>query len=161
MIVAGSFFLLVLLNFAWFWPIYTDQLLTARRLARPDLVRPLDLGSCSPAEEGRAAASGGSAGSRLERRVQGRAGLLGELAEPVVDVGQRARHVGRVSAMWSAIVRRPRAWTHTVWLGLWPTCRISASGTTRRLEATLGDQPVAGDADAAPELRRCPRSRRR
>lgn len=27
-VVAGSFFLLVLLNFAWFWPIYTDQLLT-------------------------------------------------------------------------------------------------------------------------------------
>jgi dolichyl-phosphate-mannose-protein mannosyltransferase len=27
-IVAGSFFLLVLLNFAWFWPIYTDGLLT-------------------------------------------------------------------------------------------------------------------------------------
>ena len=27
-IVAGSFFVLVLLNFAWFWPIYTDQLLT-------------------------------------------------------------------------------------------------------------------------------------
>ena len=28
MIVAGSFFVLVLLNFAWFWPIYTDGLLT-------------------------------------------------------------------------------------------------------------------------------------
>jgi dolichyl-phosphate-mannose-protein mannosyltransferase len=27
-IVAGAFFVLVLLNFAWFWPIYTDQLLT-------------------------------------------------------------------------------------------------------------------------------------
>ncbi len=27
-VVAGSFFLLVLLNFAWFYPIYTDQLLT-------------------------------------------------------------------------------------------------------------------------------------
>ena len=27
-IVAGSFFVLVLLNFAWFWPIYTDGLLT-------------------------------------------------------------------------------------------------------------------------------------
>jgi dolichyl-phosphate-mannose--protein O-mannosyl transferase len=27
-IVAGAFFMLVLLNFAWFWPIYTDQLLT-------------------------------------------------------------------------------------------------------------------------------------
>jgi dolichyl-phosphate-mannose--protein O-mannosyl transferase len=27
-IVAGTFFVLVLLNFAWFWPIYTDQLLT-------------------------------------------------------------------------------------------------------------------------------------
>lgn len=27
-VIAGSFFLLVLLNFAWFWPIYTDQLLT-------------------------------------------------------------------------------------------------------------------------------------
>ena len=27
-IVAGSFFLLVLLNFAWFWPIYTNELLT-------------------------------------------------------------------------------------------------------------------------------------
>lgn len=27
-IVAGSFFLLVLLNFAWFWPIFTDGLLT-------------------------------------------------------------------------------------------------------------------------------------
>ena len=26
-VVAGSFFLLVLLNFAWFWPIYTNQLL--------------------------------------------------------------------------------------------------------------------------------------
>ena len=26
-VVAGSFFVLVLLNFAWFWPIYTDQLL--------------------------------------------------------------------------------------------------------------------------------------
>ena len=29
-VVAGSFFVLVLLNFAWFWPIYTDQLLTHR-----------------------------------------------------------------------------------------------------------------------------------
>jgi dolichyl-phosphate-mannose-protein mannosyltransferase len=27
-IVCGTFFVLVLLNFAWFWPIYTDQLLT-------------------------------------------------------------------------------------------------------------------------------------
>jgi dolichyl-phosphate-mannose--protein O-mannosyl transferase len=27
-IVSGAFFLLVLVNFAWFWPIYTDQLLT-------------------------------------------------------------------------------------------------------------------------------------
>jgi dolichyl-phosphate-mannose-protein mannosyltransferase len=27
-IVAGAFFVLVLLNFAWFWPIWTDQLLT-------------------------------------------------------------------------------------------------------------------------------------
>jgi dolichyl-phosphate-mannose-protein mannosyltransferase len=27
-VVAGSFFLLVLLNFAWFWPIWTNQLLT-------------------------------------------------------------------------------------------------------------------------------------
>ena len=27
-VIAGSFFLLVLLNFAWFWPVYTDQLLT-------------------------------------------------------------------------------------------------------------------------------------
>ena len=27
-IAAGSFFVLVLANFAWFWPIYTDQLLT-------------------------------------------------------------------------------------------------------------------------------------
>ncbi len=29
-IVSGAFFVLVLLNFAWFWPIYTDQLLTHR-----------------------------------------------------------------------------------------------------------------------------------
>ncbi|HEX6149910.1 MAG TPA: phospholipid carrier-dependent glycosyltransferase, partial [Nocardioides sp.] len=29
-IVAGSFLVLVLLNFAWFYPIYTDQLLTHR-----------------------------------------------------------------------------------------------------------------------------------
>jgi dolichyl-phosphate-mannose-protein mannosyltransferase len=29
-IVSGAFFMLVLLNFAWFWPIYTDQLLTHR-----------------------------------------------------------------------------------------------------------------------------------
>ena len=28
MVVAGSFFVLVLVNFAWFWPIYTDDLLT-------------------------------------------------------------------------------------------------------------------------------------
>lgn len=27
-IAAGSFFVLVLINFAWFWPIYTDQLIT-------------------------------------------------------------------------------------------------------------------------------------
>jgi dolichyl-phosphate-mannose-protein mannosyltransferase len=27
-IVAGSFFVVVLLNFAWFWPIWTGQLLT-------------------------------------------------------------------------------------------------------------------------------------
>lgn len=27
-VVSGTFFVLVLLNFAWFWPIYTDQLLT-------------------------------------------------------------------------------------------------------------------------------------
>lgn len=33
--LSGAFFLLVLINFAWFWPIYTDQLLThARWLAR-------------------------------------------------------------------------------------------------------------------------------
>ncbi len=29
-VVAGAFFVTVLLNFAWFWPIYTDQLLTHR-----------------------------------------------------------------------------------------------------------------------------------
>jgi dolichyl-phosphate-mannose--protein O-mannosyl transferase len=29
-VVAGSFFVLVLANFAWFWPIWTDQLLTHR-----------------------------------------------------------------------------------------------------------------------------------
>jgi dolichyl-phosphate-mannose-protein mannosyltransferase len=29
-VVSGAFFVLVLLNFAWFWPIYTDQLLTNR-----------------------------------------------------------------------------------------------------------------------------------
>ncbi len=29
-IVSGAFFMLVLINFAWFWPIYTDQLLTHR-----------------------------------------------------------------------------------------------------------------------------------
>lgn len=29
-IAAGAFVVLVLLNFAWFWPIYTDQLLTTR-----------------------------------------------------------------------------------------------------------------------------------
>jgi dolichyl-phosphate-mannose--protein O-mannosyl transferase len=29
-IVSGAFFVLVLLNFAWFWPVYTDQLLTHR-----------------------------------------------------------------------------------------------------------------------------------
>jgi dolichyl-phosphate-mannose-protein mannosyltransferase len=29
-IVSGTFFVLVLLNFAWFWPVYTDQLLTHR-----------------------------------------------------------------------------------------------------------------------------------
>jgi dolichyl-phosphate-mannose-protein mannosyltransferase len=29
-VVSGSFFVLVLLNFAWFWPIWTDQLLTHR-----------------------------------------------------------------------------------------------------------------------------------
>ena len=28
MIVAGSFLVLVLLNFAWFWPIWTNGLLT-------------------------------------------------------------------------------------------------------------------------------------
>ena len=28
MIVAGSFFVLVMVNFAWFWPIWTDRLLT-------------------------------------------------------------------------------------------------------------------------------------
>ena len=27
-VVAGSYVVLVMLNFAWFWPIYTDQLLT-------------------------------------------------------------------------------------------------------------------------------------
>ena len=27
-VVSGSFFVLVLLNFAWFWPIWTDELLT-------------------------------------------------------------------------------------------------------------------------------------
>ena len=27
-VVSGSFFVLVLLNFAWFWPICTDELLT-------------------------------------------------------------------------------------------------------------------------------------
>ncbi len=29
-VVAGSFVVLVVLNFAWFWPIYTDQLVTTR-----------------------------------------------------------------------------------------------------------------------------------
>jgi dolichyl-phosphate-mannose--protein O-mannosyl transferase len=29
-VVSGTFFILVLMNFAWFWPIYTDQLLTHR-----------------------------------------------------------------------------------------------------------------------------------
>ena len=29
-IVSGSFFVLVLVNFAWFWPIWTDALLTHR-----------------------------------------------------------------------------------------------------------------------------------
>jgi dolichyl-phosphate-mannose--protein O-mannosyl transferase len=29
-VVAGAFLVLVLLNFAWFWPVYTDQLLTTR-----------------------------------------------------------------------------------------------------------------------------------
>ena len=29
-IVSGSFFVLVLVNFAWFWPIWTDQLITHR-----------------------------------------------------------------------------------------------------------------------------------
>ena len=28
MVAAGSFFVLVLVNFAWFWPIWTDGLLT-------------------------------------------------------------------------------------------------------------------------------------
>ena len=28
MIISGAFFLLVLANFAWFWPIYTNELLT-------------------------------------------------------------------------------------------------------------------------------------
>ena len=32
-----------MLNFAWFWPIYTDELLTHARVAGPDLVHPLDL----------------------------------------------------------------------------------------------------------------------
>ena len=27
-VVSGSFFVLVLLNFAWFWPIFTNELLT-------------------------------------------------------------------------------------------------------------------------------------
>ena len=27
-VVAGAFVVLVLANFAWFWPIYTDQLIT-------------------------------------------------------------------------------------------------------------------------------------
>jgi dolichyl-phosphate-mannose-protein mannosyltransferase len=27
-VVGGSFVVLTLLNFAWFWPIFTDQLLT-------------------------------------------------------------------------------------------------------------------------------------
>jgi dolichyl-phosphate-mannose-protein mannosyltransferase len=29
-VVSGAFFLLVLINFAWFWPVWTDQLLTNR-----------------------------------------------------------------------------------------------------------------------------------
>ena len=33
-----------MLNFAWFWPIYTDGLLTHAEWLRPHLVLPLDLG---------------------------------------------------------------------------------------------------------------------
>jgi dolichyl-phosphate-mannose-protein mannosyltransferase len=29
-VVAGSWFLLVVVNFAWFWPIWTNELLTHR-----------------------------------------------------------------------------------------------------------------------------------
>ena len=47
-VVAGSFVVLVLLNFAWFWPIWTDQLLTRVGVAGPDLVRPLDLSPPGP-----------------------------------------------------------------------------------------------------------------
>ena len=36
--VGGAFVVLVLVNFAWFWPILTDELLTQQRVARPDLV---------------------------------------------------------------------------------------------------------------------------
>ena len=42
-VIAGSYVVLVMLNFAWFWPIYTDGLLTHARVARADLVLPLDL----------------------------------------------------------------------------------------------------------------------
>ena len=53
--MAGSFVVLVLLNFAWFWPIWTNGLLTQRRVARPDLVLPLGL-SRSPRWDQRLAA---------------------------------------------------------------------------------------------------------
>jgi len=29
-VAAGTFVVLVVVNFAWFWPVYTDQLLTTR-----------------------------------------------------------------------------------------------------------------------------------
>ena len=42
-VVTGAFVVLVLVNFAWFWPIWTNGLLTRERVARPDLVLPLGL----------------------------------------------------------------------------------------------------------------------
>ena len=42
-VVGGAFVVLVLLNFAWFWPIWTNELLTHAQWLEPDLVQPLDL----------------------------------------------------------------------------------------------------------------------
>ena len=56
--VAGAFVVLVIVNFAWFWPIYVGDLITTPQWLRPDLVPPLDLSGVTEHVKARYSRSG-------------------------------------------------------------------------------------------------------